>query len=731
MKREGPLEEFSGVVERVTFHQPDTGFAVLRVKHRGRRDPVTVVTHVPSIQAGEYIHCSGTWINNAKFGLQFSAQQIRVSLPDTAEGIQKYLASGMVRGIGPHYAKQLVSHFGVQLFDVLDKHPHRLSEVSGIGAIRKKQILASWKEQRKIRDIMMFLHGHGVGTSRAVRIYKTYGDEAIERIQKDPYQLAKDIRGIGFKTADQLAQQLGIPRDSLIRARAGTIHALYEATEQGHCAQLREELVGATMALLEIPEALVQQALTDNLSAKECILVEAEEQAYIYLAPIYQAETGIAKEIHRLQKLGLLPWGRIDLEKALSDVQEKNQVQLSLSQQEAVKKVLSHKVSIITGGPGVGKTTVLKSLLNIIQSQKMNIQLCAPTGRAAKRMFESTAMEAKTIHRLLEFDPQTGGFKHHREWPLTCDVLVVDEASMIDVYLMNHLLKAVPGHAAVILVGDVDQLPSVGPGCVLNDLIESEVLPTARMTEIFRQAKTSKIIVNAHRINQGEMPHILTQDTDFYCMYEEDPEILQKKILELVTRRIPHKWGFDPIADIQVLSPMNRGALGSRSLNPLLQERLNPHAADETQGIVRFGTKFSVGDKVIQQVNNYDKDVFNGDIGLIESINHEETCFTLVFDGRRVRYDFSEMDELSLAYVTSIHKAQGSEYPAVVIPLAMQHFTLLERKLLYTAVTRGRRLVVLVAQKKALIMAVKSRTKKERVTQLRRWMQQLASKQYG
>ncbi len=673
---------------------------------------VTIIGSAPSVTAGEFVEAFGWWHNDLNHGLQFKANSLTVILPSTLEGIEKYLGSGMVKGIGPHFARKLVRAFGEAVFDIIEETPERLEELEGIGPKRRAKVSEAWAEQKVIREIMVFLQSHGVGTARAVRIYKTYGEEAIGKVSENPYRLALDIWGIGFKTADQIAQNLGIPRDSLIRAQAGVRHVLQVWAEQGHCAAPKDKLVGMAEKVLEIPESIIGQAIESELATELLIM----DDDLIYLAPMYRAEVGCATHIQRLLS-STLPWGEIAVEKALVWAESKTGLILSPSQREAVKTMLRHKVTIITGGPGVGKTTLVNTLLKILQAKEVQVLLCAPTGRAAKRMTETTGIEAKTVHRLLEFDPSAFQFKRDQENPLDTDLLVIDEASMMDISLMNQLLRAVPNDAALLIVGDVDQLPSVGPGAVLADLIESGALATVRLTEIFRQAQSSRIIVNAHRINQGELPIVARKGevSDFYLIEADSPEDIAAKLLYTVTERIPDKFGFHPIEDIQVLTPMNRGGLGVRSINIELQQRLNGNAEPK---IEKYGTTYAPGDKVIQRVNNYDKDVFNGDIGRITSIDLEQSVATIDFDNRPVNYGLDELDELSLAYAASIHKSQGSEYPVVVIPLAMQHYMLLERNLFYTAVTRGKKLVVVIAESKALRIAVKNRKSQRRITRL-------------
>jgi len=709
-------ERLSGSVERVTFHSEESGFCVLRVKIKGHRDMVTVVGSAASVSPGEFIECLGAWHNDQTYGLQFKANQIQVVPPSTVEGIEKYLGSGMVKGIGPHFAKVLVNAFGQKIFDVIENESESMLKLPGIGKKRVEKITSAWAEQKVIREIMVFLRFHGVGTARAVRIFKTYGEGAIMKVTENPYNLALDIPGIGFKTADVIAGRLGIAPDSLIRAQAGVRHVLQELSNDGHCAAPIETLILESGKLLQIADATLEEAIREEVSLGNLVQEEIEGRDCLFLTPLYRAEVGVATSLKRIST-GQPPWGTLDADKAIPWVEKKTGLILSNSQHEAVRLALSNKAVVITGGPGVGKTTLVNSILRIIQTKQMRVALCAPTGRAAKRLSESTGLEAKTIHRLLEFDPKSFGFKRGRDNPLETDVLVVDECSMVDIVLMNRLLAAVPDKAALLIVGDADQLPSVGPGAVLADIIDSGSIPTVRLTEIFRQAATSRIIVNAHRINQGQMPLKAegTDLSDFYFIPADTPEEIHEKLLQMVTERIPKRFGFHPVRDIQVLTPMNRGGIGARSLNAELQMILNERGEPK---ITRFGTTFAPGDKVIQIVNNYAKEVFNGDIGQIMAIDPEEEILHVDYDGRAVEYEFSELDELSLAYATSIHKSQGSEYPAVVIPLAMQHYILLERNLLYTAVTRGKKLVTIIGQPKALAVAVKNQKSTRRMTKL-------------
>ncbi|MCP1243918.1 SF1B family DNA helicase RecD2, partial [Acetobacter lambici] len=605
------------------------------------------------------------------------------------------------------------------VFDLIEQEPGRLREVTGIGPKRAERIVGGWADQKVIREIMLFLHSNGVGTSRAVRIFKTYGQDAVQLISENPYRLAKDIRGIGFKTADQIARKMGIAADAMIRVRAGISYALGEAMDEGHCGLPVRELLTSTAELLEVAAPLIETALTLELEAGDVIADSVGETGCIFLAGLYRAEQSIAERL-RACVVGRPPWPEIDAGKAMTWVERKTGLALAPSQQEAVRLALNSKVLVITGGPGVGKTTLVNAILKIVTAKGTDVQLCAPTGRAAKRLSESTGLEGKTIHRLLETDPASGTFKRDDTNPLTCDLLVVDEASMVDVLLMRSLLRALPDNAALLIVGDVDQLPSVGPGQVLADIIGSNAVPVVRLTEVFRQAAQSRIITNAHRINESRMPELSAEEgSDFYFVEAAEPEVGLRKLLAVVRDRIPARFGLDPVRDVQVLCPMNRGGLGARSLNIELQQALNP--PDEVK-VERFGWTYGPGDKVMQIANDYDRDVFNGDLGVIGRIDVEEGELTVSFDGRDVVYGFGELDELVLAYATTIHKSQGSEYPAVVIPLVTQHYAMLARNLLYTGVTRGRKLVVLVGQKKALAIAVRNQGGRRRWSKLREWL---------
>ena len=718
--RSQELEVLAGLVERVTYHNAENGFCVLRAKARGHRDLVTVVGHAAIISAGEWITASGEWINDRTHGQQFKARFMRTSAPSSIEGIEKYLGSGMIRGIGPVYAKKMVKAFGEQVFDIIEAEPDRLREVTGIGVVRAKRITDAWAEQKVIREIMVFLHSHGVGTARSVRIYKTYGVNAVQVMTENPYRLARDIRGIGFKTADAIAMKLGFEKTAMLRVRAGISYALTEAMDDGHCGLPTEELGPLAVELLEVPRELVQVALDLELAEGSVVADSVGKTACVFLAGLYRAEKVIAERMQGLLN-GVLPWTYIDPDRALPWIEQKTGLALAPSQVAAIRLALMSKVLVITGGPGVGKTTIVNAILRILAAKGVDLLLCAPTGRAAKRMTEATGFEAKTIHRLLEVNPKAGGFKRNDANQLDCDLLVVDETSMVDVMLMQALVKAIPDSAALLIVGDIDQLPSVGPGQVLADIIASGSVPVVRLTEVFRQAAQSRIITSAHRINQGIIPDLAKPEgeSDFFFVPADDPEAAVERIVELVKTRIPQRFGLDPIRDIQVLCPMNRGGVGARSLNVELQKALNPAGERKVE---RFGWTFAPGDKVMQIENDYDKEVYNGDIGYIDDVDPDAGELTASFDGRAVTYGFGELDTLVPAYAATIHKSQGSEYPAVVIPVLTQHYAMLQRNLLYTGVTRGKRLVVLVGQRKAVAIAVRNVSGRRRWSKLNEWL---------
>ena len=710
----GPDDALSGQVERVTFHNEETGFCILKVKVQGRKEPVAVLGSLPSVAPGEWITAQGTWEKDRDHGIQLKAHTLKTQPPTSLEGIEKYLGSGMIKGIGPVYATKLVKKFGDKVFDIIENQSKLLQEVEGIGRERRQRIKDAWAEQKVVRDIMLFLHAHGLGTNRAVRIYKSYGEEAIQMIRADPYRLARDIHGIGFHSADGVAEKLGLQADSLLRARAALEHLLDQATTEGHCALPRRELLEGAARLLEVDEEIVAKAFERHLKDERIISEKIEGEEMIFMPLLRDAEERIARQLRRLSE-AKEPEPPIDGEKAIPWVEEKTGHKLSPSQHEALKIALRSRAVVITGGPGVGKTTLVQSLLKILTAKKLKCILAAPTGRAAQRMAEATGLEASTLHRLLEFQPARGGFQRNASNPLEGDVVVIDEVSMVDVPLMSRLLDALPKRARLILVGDADQLPSVGPGLVLGDIIRSGMIPVVHLKEIFRQAGDSRIISGAHSINRGEIPDIIEapKDSDFIFIEREDPEECAATLVSMVRDRLPKHLGVDPIEGIQILSPMHRGSLGIKELNLRLQASLNPKSEYRDEYQV-YGNLFRVGDKVIQTSNNYDKEVFNGDIGRIRSMDREEKQLLVRFGAREVIYEFNELDELELAYAITIHKSQGSEFPVVVIPLAMQQYLLLQRNLLYTGVTRGKRMVVLVGQKKALGMAVRNESTRHR-----------------
>ncbi|MES2466559.1 MAG: ATP-dependent RecD-like DNA helicase [Verrucomicrobiota bacterium] len=705
------MDQLSGTVERVTFHTEDTGYSVLKVKVKGRHEPVTVTGKVPLIHEGEVIKAEGEWVNVAEYGRQFKAEQIETTAPNSREGIEKYLASGLIEGIGPVYAKKLVEKFGEEVFEVIEQNSARLKEVPGVGKKRRIEIKSSWEKQKSVREIMVFLHRHGISTGKAVKIFQQYGANSMETVAQNPYQLARDIYGIGFKTADGIAQRTGIAPDSEARLRAGLFHLLLAAGSEGHTALPHDILLTKATELLGVPVELITTVLAAAVGSTELRQETIEDTVLIFPPHLARAEEEIAR---RLQKLAALPaaYPAMDAEKALTWVQRNTGKELAPGQAEAVRQALTRRVLIITGGPGVGKTTILQSILRILSAKGVQPVLAAPTGRAARRMSDSTGLEAKTIHRLLEFAPGGEGFKKNASTPLTGDLFVLDETSMVDVALMASFLRAVPDTGHLLLVGDVDQLPSVGPGTVLKDLIDSGTLPVARLTEVFRQAAESAIIKAAHSINEGKIPWVAKPappGCDFHFIERDTPEAIAETIVHLAKERIPQAFRMDPIQDIQVLCPMNRGLLGTGNINQLLQEALNPPGDWTKPECERYGLTFRQGDKVIQTRNNYDKDVFNGDIGRITGIQADPLEVLVEFeDGRQAVYESGDVDELRPAYAITIHKSQGSEFPAVIIPVSTQHFVMLQRNLLYTGVTRGRRLVILVGDPKSLGMAVRT-----------------------
>ena len=718
-----PEEELRGVIERVVFHNEGNGYTVFKFKADGRPEPVSVVGHVNDPQPGASLRLHGRWDNNPRWGMQFKLESFDQEMPTTLEGISQYLSSGLIKGVGPSIAERIVRKFGEQTFEMLDNEIERLLEVQGIGRKNFDRIREAWRTQRGIRDLMLFLQPHDVSTAYAVRIYKFYGQAALEVVRENPYRLSMDIPGIGFLTADMIARKLGFGLESELRAEAGVLYTLHNLGKDGHVCYPRDGLVELCEKNLSVPPEMARRAV-DRLVVEERLVCEefsddTGSAFYVYLGRQYYYESSIA---HYLGRLMLSPKSvRIgESGEALEEIKNSLDIELAPEQEEAVRMAARHKVLVITGGPGTGKTTIINAIIKLFRQHSGKVMAAAPTGRAAKRLSETSNLEAKTIHRLLEYSPQEDGFARNEDMPLACSLLVIDEASMLDIQLTSHLLKAVPLGATFILVGDVNQLPSVGPGNVLGDIINSGVVPVIELTQVFRQAEQSEIILNAHLINHGQMPELRPPETglsDFYFIQQEEPEDVVEMIVSLVREHIPRRFGLNPVEDIQVLSPMNKGQAGAVNLNARLQEVLNAGAGRNLH-IQRGERLFRLDDKVMQIRNNYEKDVFNGDIGRICSLDVDERELTVRYDDRNVIYGFEELDELVPAYAISVHKSQGSEYPAVVIPVLTQHYIMLQRNLVYTGVTRGRKLVVLVGSRRALHMAIANNKTQKRYTWL-------------
>ena len=711
------MEHLRCVVERITYQNAENGYTVLKCAVKNSSDLVTVVGAMPDSHVGSVLSLEGMWKMDAKYGRQFSVEKFEETLPATVYGIEKYLGSGLVKGVGPKFAKRIVEKFGKNTLDVIEDTPDELLKVSGIGKVRVDRIKTSWQEQKEIKNIMLFLQSHEVSTSHATKIFKTYGSESIAIVKENPYRLADDIWGIGFKTADSIAQKMGIDKGKFVRLRSGIFYTLNKLAESGHCYATREQLLGKARELLEVEEAELEITLDEMIRTNDVIRDATDKQEAIYLPPYYFSESGCAKRLIRLMFCEKKK--SEDTEEILKKVAASSEITYDEIQWQAVKTAVSSKVMVLTGGPGTGKTTTTLGIISAYKQAGCQIVLAAPTGRAAKRMSEATGMEAKTIHRLLEYKPPEG-YQKNEEHPLEGDVLILDECSMIDIMLMYNLLKALPEHMSLILVGDIDQLPSVGAGNVLRDIIDSSCVPVVRLTRIFRQAQGSRIIMNAHQINKGEGIDMRGgKDADFFFAAQESNQEVVDTIVRYCKTNLPRYYHVDPLQDIQVLTPMQRGECGAVNLNQVLQEAMNPSKIFLRRG----GTQYRLKDKVMQIRNDYDKEVFNGDIGTVTKVDVEERELTVLFDEREVVYDVTELDELTLAYAVTIHKSQGSEYPIVVMPFTMSHFVMLQRNLLYTGVTRAKKILVLVGEKKAVYYAIKNETTTGRNTCLSRRLQ--------
>lgn len=707
------MTKIRGVVERITYQSAENGYSVLRVAVKDYNELITVVGNLIDVNVGSVLLIEGEWTVNKKYGTQFSAYKWEETVPATTFGIEKYLGSGLIKGVGPKFAKRIVDMFGTDTISVIEDNPEHLNEVDGIGEKRIEMIVKSWEQQKEIKNIMLFLQSHNVSTTFATKIYKKYGNKSIEIVKANPYKLADDIWGIGFKTADNIASKLNFDKNCFIRCRSGILYTLNQLADEGHVYAEKEQLIKKSSELLDIEQNFIVEALEKILNTNDLVL---DEEA-IYLPSFYMAETGIA---HRLKLLNDSS-ARINtnLKVNISRLQEKIGIEYDEIQAKGIQQAVTAKVMILTGGPGTGKTTTTLGIIRILQIMGMHILLAAPTGRAAKRMTETTGMEAKTIHRLLEFKP-SGGYQRNEKNMLDGDVLIVDESSMIDVILMNSLMKAIPPHMKLILIGDIDQLPSVGAGNVLRDIIDSNQFPVIRLTKIFRQAQSSRIVMNAHKINEGIYPDLSNgKNTDFFFIEAEEPEVAANTIVELVKYRLPKYYNIPP-SSIQVLSPMQKGSVGATKLNILLQEAINPN----NKCLYRAGRSFRLNDKVMQIRNNYDKEVFNGDIGFISEIDFENNKIKVSFDNRIIEYDITELDELVQAYAITIHKSQGSEYPVVVMPVMMTHFIMLQRNLIYTGITRAKKVLVIVGTKKAVSYSVRNVTVTKRNTKLKERLQE-------
>ncbi|MCA1946208.1 MAG: ATP-dependent RecD-like DNA helicase [Desulfovibrio sp.] len=715
-------QELAGRIERVTFSNPENGFTVARVRLPGSRHPVTVVGAMLDALPGQEFKFVGRWKEDPRYGPQFLAESAVQALPVEEDGIRLFLGSGVIKGVGPELANRIVNHFKEETLDILDRFPERLLEVDGVGEKKLKMVAEGWAAQRDVREAMLFFQSHGVSAAHALRIFKHYGPAAVAVVQHNPYRLCMEVRGFGFLTADAIARKLNFAKDSDLRVEAGIVYVLGEETGQGHVFSPKDALLERAERMLEVPESLCRKALENLVFEGRLILEDLPEVGEaVYLTSFHTAERRVAS---RLRTLAAAPrrLRPMDPEDAIQEVEKSLGITLAPRQVEAVEQAGRSKVLVVTGGPGTGKTTIIKAILALYQSMDAEALLAAPTGRAAKRMAEACGQEAMTIHRLLEFSQQTGGFSRGEEDPLDCDLLIIDESSMMDLMLMHHLLKAVPLGATMVLVGDVHQLPSVGPGNVLKDIIGSGAVPVVELDEVFRQARQSDIVLGAHAINQGDMPYMETSRervSDFYFIEEEDPERCARRIVDLVKNHIPRRFKLDPMEDIQVLAPMHKGSAGVEKLNEMLQLSLNP----QEKALVRGGKRFQLHDRIMQLRNNYDLDIYNGDLGRVVAVDPQGPGLLVKFDGREVLLEGADLDDATPAYAISIHKSQGSEYPAVVVPVLTQHYVMLQRNLLYTAVTRGRKLVVLAGSRKALAMAVRNNKTLTRHTWLARRLQ--------
>ena len=723
-------EHLSGLVERITYYNEETGFGVIKITSTKDKEH-TVIGSMPSLSVGEHVHAQGRWVNDKTHGLQFRTDYIKSTAPNTTEGIIKYLGSGLIKGIGPKFAQKMIDKFGAKILDIIEESPQRLLEVDGIGKMRAQKIESSWHKQKAIREIMIFLQSHKVSSSKAYKIYKKYGNNAIKIVSENPYTLVRDIRGMGFVSADTLAKNLGISETSHQRIKAGLSHALLSATSEGHCGMYKHNLIQTARNILSFSEdqdELIEQAIEEDVYSGTLVSDITEDKTIIYLGAYYTYEKRIAESLHNKVILSTSdqdPDTIQQIEEQIQQITAKFNISPAPQQMEAIIASTNQKALIITGGPGTGKTTIVRIISKLASLQNKRIKLCAPTGRAARRLSESSQMQAQTIHSMLGFSPQKGGFQHDQDNQLECDLLIVDEASMIDIPLAYSLMKAVPNNTSVIFIGDINQLPSVGAGQFLRDMIQSEVIKTIKLDQIFRQGDASLITSAAHKVNKGEMPlYKAASDKlqDFYFIETETDEQIIDVIKKLVTVRIPNKFHLDPKQDIAILCPMQKGEIGARAINTLMQKLLN--SQNMPGGIEKFAQKLCKEDKVIQLENNYDDNVYNGDIGIINHIDIEDQEITIDFEGNIVTYDINDLDQISLAYSITIHKSQGSEYPAIIIPVSMKHYMMLKRNLIYTAITRGKKLVVLVGQRKALRIAVSRNEENQRISKLCTWLQE-------